>query len=223
MFPMRRPYCCALVLFLADLPTPDPQPGAVKDKADQILSDSQFRGSSKNLAQRVVDWLLDQIKVPFSSAAGGNSVVGFIILIVCLAGLAYVISRIRFGLPATVTSADAVAAVDIEEDRPADVWRADAEAAEAAGQWKLALRARYRWLLGELFDRQLLVNVPGRTPGEYRTDMTRALADQASAFATATDLFERAWYGNESTGPDENSRFRMCAEQVIHAAERALV
>jgi Domain of unknown function (DUF4129) len=218
----RRPYCCALLLFLADLPTPDPPPGAVRDKADQILSDSQFRSGSKNLAQRVVDWLLKQIKIPFSDAAGGNTVVGFVILIVCLAGLAYVISRIRFGLPASVSAADDAPAVDIEQDRPADVWRADAEAAEAAGQWKLALRARYRWLLGELFDRQVLVNVAGRTPGEYRTDMARARPDQATAFATATDLFERAWYGNESTGPEENSRFRLCAEQVLAAAERVL-
>ncbi|MEO8692021.1 MAG: DUF4129 domain-containing protein [Acidimicrobiales bacterium] len=218
---MRRIYCFSLALLLADLPTPDPPPGVVKDKADQILSDSQFRSGSKNLAQRVVDWLLKQIKVPFSSAAGGNTVVGFIILIVCLAALAYVISRIRFGLPASASRADAPT-IDIEEDRPADVWRADALAAEAAGQWKLALRARYRWLLGELFDRQVLVNVPGRTPGEYRGDMTRALPDQSSAFATATDLFERAWYGNESTGPEENSRFRMCAEQVLTAAARVL-
>jgi hypothetical protein len=210
------------MLLLADLPTPDPPPGAVRDKADEILSDSQFKSASKNLAQRVVDWLLKQIKIPFSEAAGGNTVIGFIILIVCLVGLAYVVSRIRFGLPASASSADDGPAVDIEEDRPADVWRAEAEAAEAAGQWKLALRARYRWLLGELFDRQLLVSVPGRTPGEYRRDMARALPDQASAFATATDLFERAWYGNESTGADENSRFRMCAEQVLDATERVL-
>ena len=100
------------------------------------------------------------------------------------------------------------------------MWRVDAEQAEAAGEWKLALRARYRWLLGELIDRQLLVNVPGRTPGEYRTELARIRPDQATAFATATDLFERAWYGNEPTGPDENRQFRSCAEQV-HCGGRA--
>jgi hypothetical protein len=87
------------------------------------------------------------------------------------------------------------------------MWRVDAEKAEADGEWKLAMRARYRWLLGELIDRQLLVNVPGRTPGEYRTDLARIRPDQATALATATDLFERAWYGNEPTGPDENRQF----------------
>ena len=220
---MRKPSCCALMLLLADLPTPDPPPGAVKEKADQILRDGQFGTGSKSLAQRVLDWLLDQLRVPFSNAAGGNQVVGFVILIVFLGVLGYVLSRIRFGMPASVSSEDDTLDIDIEEDRTADVWRADAEQAEASGQWKLALRARYRWLLGELIDRQLLVNVAGRTPGEYRTDMARALPDQATAFATATDLFERAWYGNEATGPDENRRFRSCAEQVLAAAERVLV
>jgi hypothetical protein len=208
---------------LADLPTPDPPPDAVKDKADQILSDSQFRSNSKSIAERVVDWIFEQLRVPLSSATGGNSVVGFVILIVFLAGLVYVVSRLRFGMPASANSDDGAPDIDIEEDRPADVWRTDAEKAEAVGEWKLALRARYRWLLGELIDRQLLVNVPGRTPGEYRTDMARVLPEHASAFATATDLFERAWYGNEPTGPDENQRFRACAGQVLTAAERALV
>ena len=218
-----RRCCFALLLLLADLPTPDPQPGSARDKADQILSDDQFRSGSKSIARRVYEWLLDRLEVPFSSAAGGNSVVGFVILAAFLAGLVYVVSRIRFGLPASTSTADAILDVDIEEDRAADLWRADAEQAEASGQWKLALRARYRWMLGELIERQLLANVPGRTPGEYRGDLARILPDQATTSATATELFERAWYGNEPTGPEENRQFRTCAEQVLAAAERALV
>jgi hypothetical protein len=126
-------------------------------------------------------------------------------------------------MPASTKAAARDIDVDIEEDRPADAWKADAEQAEASGQWKLALRARYRWLLGELFERQVLANVPGRTPGEYRADLARLLPEQATTSATATELFERAWYGNEPTGPDENQQFRSCAEQVLAAAERALV
>ena len=220
--PLRSGYF-TMALFLADLPTPDPPPGAARDKADQILSDSQFSSGSKSIATRVWEWVLDRLEVPFSNAAGGNSVVGFLILVAFLAGLVYVVSRIRFGMPASTSTADAKIDIDIEEERPADLWRADAEQAEASGQWKLALRARYRWLLGELIERQLLANVPGRTPGEYRADLARLLPAQTAASATATELFERAWYGNEPTGPDENRQFRSCAEQVLAAAERVLV
>jgi hypothetical protein len=219
MFPIRL----ALALVLGDLPTPDPPPDAVREKADQIMSDSQFRSGAKSLMKRVLDWISDRFRIPFSAAAGGNTVVGFVILLLCLAGLVYVVSRIRFALPASGGADEIDIDIDIERDRPADMWRVDAEKAEADGEWKLALRARYRWLLGELIDRQLLVNVPGRTPGEYRTDLARIRPDQATTFATATDLFERAWYGNEPTGPDVNRQFRTCAEQVIAAAERELV
>ena len=214
----------SLAVALGDLPTPDPAPGAARDKAKEILRDSQFQsGSSKSVMQRIVDWILDQIRLPFSNAAGGNTVVGFVILIVFLVALGYVVSRIRLRLPTLAHSEDAVIDIDVEADRAADTWRAEAEQAEAAGQWKMALRARYRWLLGELIERQLLVNVPGRTPGEYRGDFARILPDQALPFTSATDLFERAWYGNEATGSEENQRFRAYAEQVIGAADRVLV
>ena len=214
-----------LALLLAELPTPDPPPGTVKEKADQILSDSQFHtGSSKSVMQRIVDWLADQITLPFTAASGGNNIVGFVILVAFVGLLAYVLSRLRFNLPKSASANDVVdVGVDAEEDRPPDLWRAEAEAAEAAGEWKDALRARYRWLLGELFDRQVLTNVPGRTPGEYRNDVRRALAEPADEFATATDLFERAWYGSEDTGAEENRRFRECADRVLAATERALV
>ena len=220
---MHRRCLGSLVLVLADLPNPDPPPGSVRDKADQILSDSQFRSGSKSIVRRVYEWILDRLEVPFSTAAGGNTVVGFVILAAFLALLVYVVSRIRIGLPASTSTADAMVDVDIEEDRAADVWRADAERAEASGEWKVALRARSRWMLGELIERQRLANVPGRTPGEYRGDLARILPDQSAASATATELFERAWYGNEPTGPEENRRFRSCAEQVLAAAERAPV
>lgn len=214
-----------LALVLAELPTPDPPPGPVRDKADEILRDSQFHtGSSKSVMQRIVDWIADQITLPFTAASGGNTVVGFVILAAFLGLLVYVLSRLRFNLPKSASEIDVLdVGVDAEEDRAADVWRSEAEAAEAAGEWKDALRARYRWLLGELFERQVLTNVPGRTPGEYRNDARHALSEAANDFASATDLFEAAWYGNETTGADENRRFRACAERVIAATDRVLV
>ena len=214
----------AIAFAYRDLPVPDPPPNSIKDKARQILSDGQFHtGSSKSVMRRIIDWLSKQLKVPFSAASGGNTVLGFVILVVFLAALAYVVSRIRFGVPSSAKPDKVSLDIDVEEDRPADVWRSEAEQAEADGQWKLALRARYRWLLGELIERQVLVNVPGRTPGEYRIDLARMIPDQSAPFASATDLFERAWYGNEATGPQENQRFRACAEQVMAATESARV
>ena len=107
----------AFAVALADLPTPDPAPDAARDKADEILRDGQFHsGSSKSVMQRIVDWILDQIRLPFSDAAGGNTVVGFVILIVFLVALGYVVSRIRLRLPTLAHSEDAVLDIEIEPD-----------------------------------------------------------------------------------------------------------
>src|SRR5688500_2692431 len=116
-----------LTLLLADLPTPDPPPGPVRDKADEILRNSQFdTGSSKSLMQRIVDWIADQITLPFTAASGGNSVVGFVILAAFLGLLVYVLSRLRFNLPKSASEIAVVdVGVDAEEDRAAGVWRAE--------------------------------------------------------------------------------------------------
>lgn len=210
-----------LLRFLAELPVPEPPPGTVRERADEILRDAQFQHStSKSPIRRLLDWLGDQISLPLSSATGGSNIVGLLIVIAFIGLLVYVLTRLRFGLPRSVVDADDLE-VETAEDRPADKWRSEAEDAEATGEWKLALRARYRWLVGELFERQLLTNVPGRTPGEYRRDVARVLPAQSDDFARATDLFERAWYGNEDTGRNENEQFRACAERVIAATERA--
>src|SRR4029453_18256302 len=103
----------ALAFVLSDLPTPDPPPDAVREKADQIMSDSQFHSGAKSLMQRILDWLADRFRIPFSEAAGGNNVVGLVILILCLAGLVYVVSRIRFALPASGSAGEAAIDVDI--------------------------------------------------------------------------------------------------------------
>jgi hypothetical protein len=209
----------------ADLPVPEPPPATVRERADEILRDAQFRRSdSKSPMERLLDWLGDQISLPFTSAAGGNSVIGLLIVIVFLGLLVFVLSRLRFRLPRPASDVDITdVGVETDEDRPADEWRREAESAEAAGEWKVALRARYRWMLGELFDRQVLTSVPGRTPGEYRNDVARILRDGASDFSRATDLFERAWYGNEPTGGAENRQFRECADRVLAATDGVFV
>jgi hypothetical protein len=99
-------------------------------------------------------------------------------------------------------------------------WRADAEAAERAGQWRQALRCRYRALVAELADRGLVEEVAGRTAGEYRAEVAGAAPAVAAPFAGATELFERAWYGEAPTGQDEAARFRGLSDEVLSGVGR---
>ena len=104
--------------------------------------------------------------------------------------------------------------------RGAAEWRADAESAERAGQWRLALRCRYRALVAELADKGLVEEVAGRTAGEYRAEMAGAAPGVAAPFAGATELFERAWYGDRPTGREEADRFRGLADEVLAGVGR---
>jgi hypothetical protein len=61
--------------------------------------------------------------------------------------------------------------------------------APATGPWWPTLAAR-----------GLVEEVPGRTAGEYRREVGRAVPAAAADFAGATELFEVAWYGRSDTG-----------------------
>jgi hypothetical protein len=108
--------------------------------------------------------------------------------------------------------------VEIEHRRAATEWARDAAQLEAAGDWKGALRARYRHLVRTLVDRQQLPDVAGRTTGELRRDLADTTPDATEAFDTASLLFELAWYAHVPTGPEQAQRFRTASEAVMGAA-----
>ncbi|HLK42452.1 MAG TPA: DUF4129 domain-containing protein [Thermoleophilia bacterium] len=101
------------------------------------------------------------------------------------------------------------------ERRPARDWLADAVAFEQAGAWRNALRCRYRALIAELAGRGVIDEVPGTTAGEYRRAVSQEAPAVAPPFGQASELFERAWYGDEPGGADEAGKFRRLADEVL--------
>jgi hypothetical protein len=99
--------------------------------------------------------------------------------------------------------------------RPADEWRAEAAAHEAAGRWREALRARYRALVADLAGRGVVDEIPGRTSGEYRRQVDVTVPAAAEPFDEATDLFEQTWYGTRPSGPHDQTRFDQLADRVL--------
>ena len=204
----------------AELPIPEESAEEARERARTILRGNEFREDvAKSLRERLFDWLGDHLVRPITESAGGNRLLSYFILGLFAAALVYVLSRFRFGRVATASTASTGVEVDLEEDRAAALWESEAVEFEQRGEWKLALRARYRWLLRTLIENGTLEPIPGRTPGEYRDDFAAGAptADVAADFAAATDLFELAWYANEPTGPAENERFRSHAARVREA------
>ncbi len=75
-------------------------------------------------------------------------------------------------------------------------------------------------MVAELASRGLVEEVPGRTTGEYRAGVARALPEGAAPFTEATHLFEDAWYAAVEVGPEDAARVRELGARVLAEARR---
>ena len=199
---------------MADKRTPD----EIRRAAREIVSRPEFRRPPRSPVQIVLDWIGRQLEKIFGWAPGGGhatDILGFLVAAAAVAAIVVLLVRFARGVqrdPGTDV------AFDPDLGRPATDWQAEAAAHEAAGEWREALRCRYRAMVADLAARGLVDEVPGRTAGEYRTAVTRSAPAAAPDFSGATELFERAWYGGKPTGPDDSARFRELSHRVLVGA-----
>ena len=191
--------------------------GAVRRAARQILSRPEFRPTPESPLQRLRNWIGRELTRLAGDVlnATPHGVLGAIIVVAVVAALvALTVSAVR------ATGADPARpgyAVDRVGRLPAD-WLAQAARHEAAGEWRAALRCRYRALVAELARRGVVDEIPGRTTGEYRRAIDASLPSGADQFAGATELFELVWYGDQPGDAAATSRFRALAEGVLEGA-----
>ncbi|MGH9119696.1 MAG: DUF4129 domain-containing protein [Acidimicrobiales bacterium] len=205
-------------------------PETARETADEVLGRPEFQ-SQKGLLGRFIDWLSDLLDFsppetdpgPSGSLDPGplGSIIGWLLVAVLLGLAVFLMVRFVRLRRNRRPPADAVPDVEVEEDgRPAAVGLGDPDTLEAAGRWREAMLARYRGLVGSLVESGVLAPVPGRTTGEYSDDVAEVLPEVAVPFDDATELFERAWYGDLPTGPGESARFQDAAHRVLAGSER---
>lgn len=189
-------------------------PAGVRDAARHILSSPAFRTPSKPLLDRARDWVFHQIGRVISNLASGGagSTIGIAIVILAAIAIVFVVSR--YSRTVRPDAAHRLPALVVER-RPARDWLADAAAYEQAGAWRDAVRCRYRALVAELAGRGILDEVPGTTAGEYRQVVSRRAPTVGRPFGQASELFERAWYGDEPGGAQEAGQLRRLADDVL--------
>jgi hypothetical protein len=158
----------------------------------------------------VLDWLARLL-----SGVVGAGIGAWIALVLIVGLVVLLVWRIARGVSRDTGHGVAMSGIRL---RPAADWLAEAEAHERAGEWRQAVRARYRALVADLAGRGLLTEVPGRTAGEYRAELVDALPAAAPSFAGVTELFEGAWYGRRPTGEAEAAHLRDLADHVLAAA-----
>lgn len=187
-------------------------------RAEEILSRPEFQEPSKSVFEQALDWIRERIGEFLSETTrGGGSVFTWLVLGILTAIVALVIIRV---VRTAQRDPGIVPVSEHEVRRSGADWRAEAERLEREGDWRAALRARYRYLVTTLVEREVLRDIPGRTTGEYRREVQARAPGVAGEFSGASELFERAWYGNLPTGPDEARRFDELSERVTAGASR---
>lgn len=212
-----------LLRFLDDLPVPQNDPGSVREKADEILSRPEYREPPDTIWERVSDFVSEQIGRLLSAIGFGGGGVGTLVAWLVLAALIAAVAALVFwavqagewGQNRGQGGEGEPVIVSTEAHRSARDWLNEAQRHEAEGRWSEGLLCRYRALVTELVDQGVIPELAGRTSGEYVRDVRQHAPAVAAPFAAATELFEAAWYGGATTGPDERDRFVGLAVQVL--------
>lgn len=191
-----------------------PPAGAIRERAHEILGRPEF-GRHESLVQRVLSWIGDQLSRFTFGVGRGPGILGDLVTIVVFGlVIAVLVVLLRAFLRRRRVehpeSADDLT-IELEPGRTSADWGADAERFEARGEWREAMRARYRELVGSLIEDGVLTDIPGRTTGEYRSEYVAARPEGSGPFRELTDLFERVWYGGADTDAPDNERFRSLA------------
>jgi hypothetical protein len=108
-----------------------------------------------------------------------------------------------------------LAAVAVDRSREPVNWRAEADEHRRAGRIRDALRCRYRALVGDLARRGLIDEIPGRTTGEERAQLSGARPAASMPFTAAADLFDDAWYGHVEVAAGDDDRFQALERDVL--------
>ena len=198
----------------SDLPRPTTGGEAVRDAADRILARPEFDDDRRSLLERARHWVIERLDDLLGelSGGGGGELVGWaVVVLLTLAAVVFAARLTR----STRRDPGVAAGRPVAPRRTAAEGRAEAEAHEAVGRWRPALRCRYRGLVADLAARGLVEEVPGRTTGEYRRQVDVAVPDVAPAFDGATDLFEDVWYGGRETGAHDAARLRELEARVL--------
>jgi hypothetical protein len=206
-----------------DLPEPQHDPDEVRRRADEILSRRRYQwdDSSQNPVDRLADWIAEQLSKLTGSFGGGGTLptwVGWMVLGLLVVLVAVIVYRLRGNLRRNPPAARRPEAVVVAEGEDRVDWAAEADRHEAAGRWREGLRCRYRVLVGQLAEREVIPDLVGRTAGEYVRDVGRTCPAASPAFRAATDVFEAAWYGGADSGPVERDRFAQLAAETLAAA-----
>jgi hypothetical protein len=199
-----------VVRLIASVLPPDHDPADVNRAAEDILSRPEFQQAGPTRIERAWSWIGDQIAKVFSLLGDGvpGTLFGALILGAALAGIGVLVWRVVRSWPGRRRRVPVPTATVVIDGRVSAVeWRRLASVAASEGRWRESLRCRYRAMVSELDDGDLLTEVPGSTTGEERVEIARTAPGASGDFASATAMFDGVWYGGEDADASDVERF----------------
>lgn len=202
----------------AQLPEPSADPEEVARIVEDVLADPVYDPLEPSLFDRLLEAAFEPILELLSNLTGTTpgTFVGYVILAAIVGVAAALLLRFARGTrrdPRVATGLDAASL-----GRSPGEWNAEAEQHEAAGNLRQAVRCRYRAVIAELAGVGLLDEVPGRTAGEYVTEVRDGVPPAAKPFSELTAAFERAWYSQTPLDAEDVALARDAGRRSVQAA-----
>jgi hypothetical protein len=86
------------------------------------------------------------------------------------------------------------------------------------GDYRQAIRCLFLSLLLYLDNMGLLTYDPGKTNGQYLSEVHKGMDNEAETFASLTLLFERKWYGMEESSEQDFHQYEQAFASLIALA-----
>lgn len=213
----------------------------MREQFERVLERSEFN-YDKSLMTRFTEWLgrvierlLDMLRIPGTSVgAGGASsgiatfIVAVVLIAIAVAVIVFAVRRFRRrrtdGEDEEGTSSSKIT---IRSNSPEDDWMAEFIRLHGADPAKMSILARYRDLVGALVDGGVVDGSAGSSPREIVEGAARAVPDSGPLITEATDIFEEPWYG-EQPGMESRAerldeiRSRILEDSMMGTAPRSV-
>ncbi|SEN31645.1 DUF4129 domain-containing protein [Lihuaxuella thermophila] len=95
-----------------------------------------------------------------------------------------------------------------------------AQAAAEQGQYRLAIRLLFHYLLEFTSQQRKIFLQTGKTNGDYQREIKKTWPDKEKMFAQLTNHFDEVWYGRKQAGDQEYSCYKQKVMQLAGEGEQ---
>ena len=186
--------------------------------AADVLAREEYAALTPNVGEQILnqlaEWAGRVLEVILSGGRQGPVGIAIVVALAVAVGLLalWLVGRVRRSVRGKEKTSG--------PDASGVSWSEQLRAHTAAGEYRLALRSRYRLLLARLAAAGVVAEVPGRTSGEYLREATASLPDEGPALLDVTIDFEAAWYGDVKVDAQRLRDFDDAAGRIEAALQR---